>query len=1046
LFNAGHISAIDIINVGANEGGVLWNAYALRTPGSTLPDGSPIGASSTITDIGVINATNLINQGTISNIDVAINVSYLLWNDFTGVLDGFSSEHVQWIYLDDPTEQMHGGALFRTTYDLVPGDRETRADLRVGRATTADPVWGLEANPLEELLGVPDLGGIGIVNYGTITNFETIFSMGDVINFGNIGTALTYTLDPPGLFPVPPTVLTRGGVTSLVVGSNGPGGGANFFNFGVLDNVSNVRVHGDILLGEGTQLIGVGTIAAQNDVFVEGRVDGGFRVMNAETGGLFVRGLDPLSTLLLETGTLAVVGFSDEVTGNLVVDLVDLSEMTNRELNEVVFGGLVLRDMAGTTSETVVGSLTIDPRSVDQRSLRSVVPLGVSVASGASGVENLGIILNNGLLNSGGATANYGFIANIGLMGSEGNIRNYGLILNRGRVDSGLSIINEGTIYNAGTMSSYNNFVNWGTVAGNGTVTSNLFRNETTGTVAGSLTIHGHFINHGTIALERGDIIRVVDSRATIVGGTVDVSEFRGAVVGGQYLFLATDNPGDLVIDSRRTLTATGSGEAGSVLDFIPVFGSRNGTQYVAGEVWARDNQFYWLEVKRAYQYGPQARTANQIAIGEYIDRVSSTVKHDFGADSDRHRSRPTGLWNMLAMLDGISDGYFNVNGTDARDIREERRDPNRPVVFDPHFADHQGPINPAALRALDEMSGTIYANLGAASVHNYGAIHRTLADVLRSDVFKFSMIGNPNNAIRGQAIAPLRYTRWGTVFGIGGSSSHDGNADGYRTSFGGVMAGVDRAAWTGTRVGAYLSAAAGDVSMRDLNEKSDITSVSVGMYLRQEMFYGYGLVSAGFGTDWYKTKRNLDMIRHRAESRTHAMIGTVYLERGIDIPVYYATVQPYASFQVVSVHQDRFTETMWNQFGNRADVGLEGVEGKTNSFKLGLGTRASSQPIPMRWGQLALTGNMAWFHDFQGKNDRDFIARFSNRGDRNFDSRSSDDTFTIYGNDPKRDWFNFGIGLNMDRNSTRIFLGADLFSNSRQAMFTGNGGFVTSW
>ena len=187
-------------------------------------------------------------------------------------------------------------------------------------------------------------------------------------------------------------------------------------------------------------------------------------------------------------------------------------------------------------------------------------------------------------------------------------------------------------------------------------------------------------------------------------------------------------------------------------------------------------------------------------------------------------------------------------------------------------------------------------------------------------------------------------------------------------------------------------------------------------------------------------------MIQHRAESKTHATIGTVYLERGIDIPVYYATIQPYTSFQIVSVHQDKFTETMRNQFGNRAEVGLEGVEGKTNSFKFALGTRASSQPIPMQWGQLALTTNMAWFHDFQGKNDRDFIARFSNSGERNFDARSSGDTFRIYGNDPKRDWFNFGLGLNMDRNSTRIFLGGDLFTNSRQAMFTGNGGFVTSW
>jgi len=209
-------------------------------------------------------------------------------------------------------------------------------------------------------------------------------------------------------------------------------------------------------------------------------------------------------------------------------------------------------------------------------------------------------------------------------------------------------------------------------------------------------------------------------------------------------------------------------------------------------------------------------------------------------------------------------------------------------------------------------------------------------------------------------------------------------------------------------------------------------------------MYYGYGLVSAGIGWDTYKTERHLTMIRHRAESKTHAVIGTAYLERGIDIPVYYATVQPYMSFQVVSVDQDSFTERMWDQSGRYANVGLEGVKGQTNSFKMGLGTRASSQPVPMRWGQLALTGNMAWFHDFQGKNDRDFIARFSNPGGSNH--QGSDTTFRIEGNDPKRDWFNLGLGLNMDRNSTRVFLSGDLFTNSRQTLFSGGGGFVTSW
>jgi subtilase-type serine protease len=312
--------------------------------------------------------------------------------------------------------------------------------------------------------------------------------------------------------------------------------------------------------------------------------------------------------------------------------------------------------------------------------------------------------------------------------------------------------------------------------------------------------------------------------------------------------------------------------------------------------------------------------------------------------------------------------------------------------------------------------------------------------------VFKFSYIGNPNNAIRGQAIAPLRYSRWGTFFGVGGSTDHDGNADGYKSTYGGLMAGIDRALWTGTRIGLYLSAAAGDVSMKNLDESSDILGASVGMYLRQEMYYGYWLTAAGFGVDSYDTERNLTMLNHRAESKTHAKIGSVYLERGIDIPVYYATLQPYTSFQVVSVHQDKFTERMWDRWGRYSDSGLESVKGRTDSFRLGIGARAASQPIPVRWGQLAITGNMAWFHEFQGKQDRDFIARFANPGGCNFNTKFSDVTFRIDGNDPKQDWVNLGLGFNMDRNSTRVFLAGDLFTSSRQTLFSGTAGVIVGW
>ena len=598
-----------------------------------------------------------------------------------------------------------------------------------------------------------------------------------------------------------------------------------------------------------------------------------------------------------------------------------------------------------------------------------------------------------------------------GAVASGLEVENQGFITNNGLLSSGSSVINRGMIVNSGTISAYNLFSNQGTISGTGMVfvdgSNGVFDNV--GMIAGGIAINGHFQNYnGNISLQNAsDIIRVTNGKATIFGGEIDTNAYTNMEVGTQYLFLITDKPGDLYV--QKDLYASGSGTGGSVLDLAPVYGYWDGSKYIAGKEWSINNQYYWLEVQRAYRYGQYAATPNQIAVGEYLDTIGDTVKGS--------RSNPSALWNLLTQLDAISEqrGY-----------------------------EHQGQVSPEALQALNELSGISYANIGLASVHNVGVVNRSLGDVLRSDVFKFSNIGNPNNAIRGQAIAPLRYTRWGTLFGIGGTSASDGNASGYRQSFGGVMAGVDRALWTGTRIGGWFSAATGDVEMSRVRENTDLTNVMVGMYLRQEMYFGYGLAALGFGVDNYKTKRHLDMLGHRAQSKYNGHIGTAYLERGIDIPVYYATVQPYTSFQVVTVRQENFTETMWDQTGQYAGVGLQGLKASTDSYKLALGARASSVPVPLQWGQVAVTTNLAWFHEFNADNHHNFVARFANPGGSNFEIQNT--KFRVHGNNPRQDWFNFGFGLHVDRNSTRFFIGPDLYANNRQTLFSGNGGFVTSW
>ncbi|MDR0327362.1 MAG: autotransporter outer membrane beta-barrel domain-containing protein [Planctomycetaceae bacterium] len=928
IYNEGHIREIDIINVGSDERGVLWNVLGIQSPHYAMPtvgNGEGIltlstemnSSSGTITDIGVINTTNLINGGTISNIDVAINVSYALINTSSGVLDGLSASHVEWTYDAD------GVAESRRIVQQT-----TRADLIVGKATAENEflraAFAERAN--NNAVGIDSgtvprsVEGIGIVNLGAIMNFNTVSTTGD------------------------------------------------FYNSGIVANVEAVVVGRDLYLERGSDFGNVGTITANGNIRITGNVDGGFTVLSAKNGVLQV-GVDNYTTFAGFQSYTDYTGYPGYLA--LPIDPTDPSFPFKAEKKENL------------------------PKDLSQALLN------------VSGKD-----LNEKYLNSQFAPTRMRLTIDRGSMASGYIVKNYGLIINNGLLNSGTTVLNEGFLFNNGTISTFNGFVNHGVITGKGMVMiaaeNGSFVNNEDGLISGGLVVNGYFRNaNGKISLlNPTDIIRVTNGKATINGGEVDTSAYKDMEVGTQYLFLVTDRPGDLHVIIE--LRGTGSGGEGSVLDLTPVFGSWDGKRYVPGKTWdPKSNQYYWLEVQRAYHYQPYAKTHNQVAVGRYIDTISSTVRRD------------SPLWNLLVQLDGISEN-------------------------DPGYDTHREAVSPKALRALDELSGVSYANIGPASIHNVGVVNRTLADVLRSDVFKFSYVGNPNNAIRGQAIAPLRYTRWGTLFGIGGSVTSDGNSSGYDQSFGGVMAGIDRALWTGTRVGGWVSAATGDVSQKSVHEKTEITTVMAGVYVRQEMYYGYGLLSAGFGSDEYKTTRMCDATQYRATAKHYGTIGTVYMERGIDIPVYYATVQPYVNLQLAALCRDKFSETMWDHTGQSSKVGLVGDKGETYSYRGALGIRASSMPVAFKWGQIALTTNAAWYHEFNSDKEI-FTGQFANPNNCNF-VPSKGESFKILGNDPKRDWLNFGFGLNMDRNSTRIFLSPDLYINSRQSLFSATGGVITSW
>ena len=73
------------------------------------------------------------------------------------------------------------------------------------------------------------------------------------------------------------------------------------------------------------------------------------------------------------------------------------------------------------------------------------------------------------------------------------------------------------------------------------------------------------------------------------------------------------------------------------------------------------------------------------------------------------------------------------------------------------------------------------------------------------------------------------------------------------------------------------------------------------------------------------------------------------------------------------------------------------------------------------------------------GERHTRFDARFTNAG---FPTTAS--KFTVYGNDPGRDWIQAGFGINHDIHAhLRAFVGYDAYANDRQVMHACNLGFV---
>jgi uncharacterized protein YhjY with autotransporter beta-barrel domain len=666
---------------------------------------------------------------------------------------------------------------------------------------------------------------------------------------------------------------------------------------------------------------------------------------------------------------------------------------------------------------------------------------------------------NIGSITVGGNMTNSGIMRDIRESMSAGNnFVNSGIVAFVEEVSAGNSITNSGYFVNVKNIDAHE-FVNQtGAVLG-GTQNMNLnggtfYNNGGTIIVGdtgidqvlntlsdpyyknfGTLAIDGNFeSNDGTFVIgvyDNGKVMSKslinVTGTATIDGGTVyiEVDKNMHFVAADddrykdqyKYVFLRTvDSEGNLT----KNLTVGGELTTGILDDPLLKAVVRTDYDMITGEKGSQ----YWFQLERTFLYSGEGKTNNQREMGRYIDKMGILPGGDYR--------------NVLMALDRARHG-----GIDTFAAASE---------MGGHFED---PL----YKALDQVSGSVYGTATTASFQNTVMTHAALTNVLRRDYNNFAAIVNQEETYLGQTpLAPRFFVNrkykpsnnlWGMIYGNAGMMHSDGNARSYGAGFSGIMAGMDRTNENRRRLGFFLSMGEGSLSS-ELQDRVLSKEILVGHYFRKDYDNGYVLIQAGVGNHNYDTKRqisfghinpNLPDWSHRidrtARNKHNAFLATAHAETGLLYRGGILNISPFLGAQYTGLAREGFTENGAGSLNLTTDLQT------FQSLRALFGVRFDSSPFRLFKGLAAFYGNVAWMYEFElaDKRHTEFTARFTDAG-----LLSGHPSFTVYGNDPGRDWVQTGFGLNYDMNpNVRAFVSYDAYANVRQIMHSTSLGIVWS-
>ena len=741
-------------------------------------------------------------------------------------------------------------------------------------------------------------------------------------------------------------------------------------------------------------------------------------------------------------------------TGGVIGDVDTMLVGSFDEDGEFIGGALSNRNNT-TTEGTMFGIGNLRAGSVLNEGAMS----GIGTMDVDEEVVNLNLMANIGSMSVGSDIANSGFLGNINTLTVGGNIFNEGVFVNVGSLTIGSPDLEEGDVsifinrYAAvvGGITRFN--LNGGTFYNQGGIIivgesdlDALAANQSVDTWLKSMeriTIDGDFVS------ENGLFVLGLDDRST-GAPTNSVIEVTGtATLDGGIVYIVVNRDMHYVAtnsDYRYVFLETGEGlNVEGLLEMASV------NDPLLQPVARYDDSQYWFFLERTFLYSGEGETQNQRAIGRYLDQVGIYPNADYR--------------NVLMALDhtlaGFADPFAAALALAASTAEEELEmtalaSNPAPTATTPTPAGLAGRGDPIH-RALDQMSGSIYGTITSATFQNTVMFHATLTNVLRRD---YNDVGGVYDQIyRGQpqrprSQRPIYGNRgiynptnnvWGMLYGHGGTMHSDGNAGKYKQEFFGVMAGFDRINERRVRMGLFLSMGEGRLN-GDLQDKTVSREFMAGHYYRRDGDHAYLLVQAGLGVNRYDTKRDISFggynpaskefhfIDRTAKNSHNAFLATAHLETGLRYRGGILNLSPFTALQYTGLLRESFTER------GADSLNLTAGSATYNSLRVMFGMRFDTEAVRFRRGLASFYGNVAWMYEFEptGRHS-EFSARFSDAG-----LLSGTPRFTVYGNDPGRDWVQAGFGVKHDVHAhLRLFIGYDAYANTQQVMHSGGMGFV---